>query len=180
MMPFRSSSQQSSKSNYLGQGLAVGWEVVGMSLRERVVCLLWLRMDGWQWQSLKEIPLTKLFPFIPQLTRVQECLSPHYHVSTSQLQIKWNLKWWQIHNNRLRMINVFFLVKYQLRSYIGILPLSPTLKYTRKFIERGVGGRGGGGVEWEHTTMNATWIWIGCSMSHWFSLGMIKSVIRMH
>lgn len=41
------------------------------------------------------------------------------------------------------MINVFFLVKYQLRSYIGILPISPTLKYTEKFIERERdGGRG--------------------------------------
>lgn len=92
MIPFRSSSQQSSKSNYLGQGLAVGWEAVGMSLRGRVVCLLSLRMDGWQWQSLKEIPLAKLFPFIPQLTGVQECLSPHYYVSTRQLQIRNNLK----------------------------------------------------------------------------------------
>lgn len=63
-----------------------------MSLRERVVCLLWLRMDGWQWHSLKEIPLAKPFPFIPQLTGVQECLSPHYHVSTSQLQIRNDLK----------------------------------------------------------------------------------------
>lgn len=59
------------------------------------------------------------------------------------------------------MINVFFLVKYQLRSYIGILPLSPTLKYTRKFIERGEGGGGrrcGEGTHHHERYLDLDWL----------------------